>query len=111
MYIFIYKYEKFCLPLQKTFNMNSKYVSDEKTKQEFCKFLKWTRENNVPDNLDEAVNKYLEDSDIAVFNMRVLHGANTRNAKKELIMGLSAALVGIVAGLTIAYYATQYLLS
>lgn len=81
-----------------------KYKSDEFTKNEFAKFFEWSKNNQDITDPDKAVDKYLEDSDIAVWNMRVLHGANTRDAMKELLLTISAAAAGILIVAALVYY-------
>jgi hypothetical protein len=69
------------------------YKTDKKTKEELVKFLNWTKNNNISNDLESEVDRYCKESDIALYNLRVLKGANTRNSTKELIL-LASTLVG-----------------
>ena len=69
------------------------YKTDKKTKEEFVKFLNWTKNNNISNDLESEVDRYCKEYDIALYNLRVLKGANKRNSTKEFLLIMSVVIL------------------
>ena len=83
--------------------MNSKYETPQHIKQEFIDFLDWYREQDRHGSAEPRLSHsermfrlYAQEKDIAFHgDLRKLHGANTRNATKELLLAVAAMLGGV----------------
>lgn len=89
-----------------------RYKTSPKIKEEFVDFLKWTtikHSANIRDLIHGAANgrtdeefsnmvdSYFEEKDIALTgDIRKLHGANTRNATKELLLSVGMIFLAVI---------------
>lgn len=80
--------------------MPSRYKTDSHISKEFNEFTEWLRDNDDKSlSTDEMFRKYQYEKDIMFHGeLRKLHGVNTRNPNKELLIVTSAALGGILIG-------------
>lgn len=86
----------------------SSYQTDDKTRQEFEEFLAWYRTSigRTPFTevaIRKVVEIYFKDKNIALYNIRRLEGAYTRNATKEVIIALCAVDIGIAIPIIIMF--------
>lgn len=97
-----------------------RYKTSPKIKEEFVDFLKWTtikHSANIRDLIHGAANgrtdeefskmvdSYFEEKDIALTgDIRKLHGANTRNATKELLIVISMIFLSVILTTILIYF-------
>jgi uncharacterized membrane protein YidH (DUF202 family) len=86
----------------------SSYQTDEKTRQEFEEFLAWyrTQIGRTPFTevaIRKVVETYFKDKNIALYNIRRIEGAYTRNATKEFIIVLCVVVIGITIPLIVMF--------
>ncbi len=92
--------------------MKNKYETPDYIKQELAHLLRWYKLKSDWDEKyqkmlsEDLVDAYFVEKDIALYGeLRRIHGANTRNAKKELIFIACASLAGIVViSLSYSYF-------
>ncbi len=84
--------------------METKYKTDPVIREELAHLLRWYKLNSSCDHSYESmlsydlVDAYLAEKNIAFHGeLRRIHGANTRNAKKELAFAVLLVLTTIVA--------------
>lgn len=88
--------------IKKWYNTNNKYETREEIKQEFIDFLDWydkSKYNQMygKDAYREAFDKYMEEKDIAfIGEIKKLSGTNTRNTKKEILLGIGIMLFSFI---------------
>ena len=85
---------------------NFKYNTDDNTRQEFENFLSWyiyNRSNydNNKSTIPNIVEDYFKSQDIALYGIKKLNGAYTRNAKKELFLIIGIPIISIIIALFI----------
>ncbi len=90
----------------------SKYKTTPQIEQEFVDFLKHYRKNDAltEEEIRAIVRDYFKEKDIALSGqIRKIHGANTRNATKELIWVILATVIGIILSIIAAPYIGEFL--
>ena len=85
-------------------SIRNNYHTDSETRKEFESFLSWYIDNKLDCDskklsISTIIEEYFKSNNIALYGIKKIQGAYTRNAKKELFIIICIPIVSLIISL------------